>query len=630
MPDASSSKLSVPSKPAGAWISEIHDANARGELLQAFDLAERALEDFPDDAFLLYNAVLALARTGATRQARTRYDRFRLGDLIADRQTDPFLTDVAALDARIAKDEALQEIGPQRNRLLACAAAGYEAIFRRGGGYYPGINAATLTLLCGDLPRAQSLAREVLNIFAGGHPGGGPDEYFARATVAEAALIIGDLAAANTALRAASLSPGLDFSAVAATRRQLKLVCEALGISTEVLEPISVPSVIHYAGHLVGPRFPQASESAVRDQIAAALQRHGVGFGYGSIAAGADILFAEELLRKGAEVNVTLPFEIEEFKQISVAPCGESWLRRFDICCSAAKSVTFATTDQYLGEDGLFAYASQMAMGLARLRARFLDTEVSQIVVWDGVPTRERRGTTGTAADVYRWRKLALPSEVIRPDRYCKTVEARNSATHQTVSMVRKPSERSIRAMLFGDVKWFSKLSETQRPVFIREVVGLFARVLDRHGRRILFRNTWGDGLYVVAADVETAANCAIELQEEMESLDFKRVGLPDSMGLRLGAHVGPVYRLRDPVLKRICFTGSHVCRTARIEPITPEGAVYVTEAFAAALTTIRDAQFRCEYVGQVPAAKNYGVMRMYSLRRSRLVVRESEITFGI
>ena len=78
------------------------------------------------------------------------------------------------------------------------------------------------------------------------------------------------------------------------------------------------------------------------------------------------------------------------------------------------------------------------------------------------------------------------------------------------------------------------------------------------------------------------------------------------------------MYRLRDPVLKRMCFTGVHVCRAARIEPITPEGSVYATEAFAATLAMIREVQFTCEYVGQVPTAKNYGTMRMYSLRRSR------------
>lgn len=612
MPDASSSKSPLTSKPIGAWISEIHDANARGELLQAFDLADRALEEFPDDAVLRYNAVLALARAGAIRQARARYDRFKLGDLIADRPIDTFLTDVAALDARIAKDEALEETGSRRNALLANAAARYEAIFRRTGAYYPGINAATLKLLGGDLTGAESLAREVLNTIARGHAGA--DEYFARATEAEAALIVGDLDAARSALRAASIATGRDFSSFAATRRQLKLVCAARGIATEVLESISVPSVIYYAGHLPGPRFPQARESAVRDEMAAALQKHNVGFAYGSLAAGADILFAEELLRRGTELNLTMPFELEEFKRVSVVSVGESWLPRFEACYSAATSVTYATTDQYFGEDGLFGYAGEMAMGLARLRARFLDTAVHQIVVWDGVPARERRGIVGTAADVYRWRKLGLPGEVIRPAPDTRDPKDNGAATRQ---MVRKPSDRSIRAMVFGDIKWFSRLSEPQMPIFTREVVGMFARVLARHGRRILYRNTWGDGLSITIADVETAASVAIELQEEMASFDFKRVGLPD-LALRLGTHLGPVYRLRDPVLKRMCFTGVHVCRAARIEPITPEGSVYATEAFAATLAMIRDVQFTCEYVGQVPTAKNYGTMRMYSLRRSR------------
>ena len=151
-----------------------------------------------------------LVTTGSSSEIRSPIDR-----------RDAFLTDVAALDARIAKDEALQEIGPERNRLLASAAARYEAIFRRTGGYYPGINASTLTLLCGDLPRAESLAREVLNNFAGGHTGGSPEEYFAHATAAEAALIIGDLAAAKTALHAASLATGRDFSALATTAGSL-------------------------------------------------------------------------------------------------------------------------------------------------------------------------------------------------------------------------------------------------------------------------------------------------------------------------------------------------------------------------------------------------------------------------
>jgi class 3 adenylate cyclase len=62
---------------------------------------------------------------------------------------------------------------------------------------------------------------------------------------------------------------------------------------------------------------------------------------------------------------------------------------------------------------------------------------------------------------------------------------------------------------------------------------------------------------------------------------------------------------------------GSHVSRTARIEPVTPPGAVFVTEPFAAALV-LEDSRFACDYVGHVPAAKDFGRLRMYRLGRGR------------
>jgi hypothetical protein len=52
--------------------------------------------------------------------------------------------------------------------------------------------------------------------------------------------------------------------------------------------------------------------------------------------------------------------------------------------------------------------------------------------------------------------------------------------------------------MLFGDVKDFSKLKENQLPVFADHILGAIAGTLDRYGSAINFRNTWGDGLYVV------------------------------------------------------------------------------------------------------------------------------------
>ena len=85
-------------------------------------------------------------------------------------------------------------------------------------------------------------------------------------------------------------------------------------------------------------------------------------------------------------------------------------------------------------------------------------------------------------------------------------------------------------------------------------------------------------------------------------------------MGLRLGIHFGPVFSIDDPVIGRRVFVGAHVSRTARIEPITPEGSVYATESFAAEIMLRGSNKFRAEYVGRIPASKNYGTMRMYSL----------------
>ncbi len=93
--------------------------------------------------------------------------------------------------------------------------------------------------------------------------------------------------------------------------------------------------------------------------------------------------------------------------------------------------------------------------------------------------------------------------------------------------------------------------------------------------------------------------------------------GLPDTLALRLGGHFGPVFETTDPVLHLTNYFGAHVSRTARIEPVTPPGEVYVTEQFAARLA-LEPNPYACDYVGQIPAAKSYGTMRMYHLHAPR------------
>jgi len=120
-----------------------------------------------------------------------------------------------------------------------------------------------------------------------------------------------------------------------------------------------------------------------------------------------------------------------------------------------------------------------------------------------------------------------------------------------------------------------------------------------------------------VFSDLHSAARCALDIQAGLSRLDFDLLGLPATLGLRLGLDVGAVFEIQDPVLKSLGFTGSHINRTARLEPRTPPGEVYVTEAFAAHFTSIEQKELICEYVGLMNAAKNYGWLRAYLLRRS-------------
>jgi class 3 adenylate cyclase len=590
------------SAPA-AWLARVRRLEGRGELLLAYDTALQGLAEHPGDVWLAHRAVLNLAKAGATARAEKEYERLGLQRLAE--------ADIAALGARIAKDKALAATGESRSSLLARAADLYEAVYFRGGGYYPGINVATLRLLAGERPAAERVAREVLALCAG--PGEGAEEaYYRAATEAEAALVLGDADMARAALVRAANS-GSDLAARAATRRQLRLICAARALGDEVLAPLAPPAVIHYTGHMIAApqragRFPAEQETEAAAAIRASLARSAVGMGYGALAAGADILFAEALLARGAELHVVLPFTREEFTALSVAPSGAQWLDRFEACLQRASSVTYATDDRYLGHDWIFAYGSFVAMGLAVLRARFLDAPVRQIAFWDG---EETTGVAGTGFDVRTWHSFGLAGEIIA----CRS----NAVARATAppAVLAGAGQRELRAMLFGDVRGFSKLTEAQVPAFVTCVLGTLGEVLARYGDNVLYRNTWGDGIFLVLKDASAAARCALELQAALDAIDLPVHGLPETLSIRLGGHFGPVFEATDPVQGVTNFFGAHVSRTARIEPVTPPGEVYVTEQFAARLA-LEPSGFACDYVGQVPAAKDYGTLRMYHLHAPR------------
>jgi hypothetical protein len=597
-----------------AWLEAVRREERRGEMLAAFDLAERGLDEHPDDLSLKHRAVLALARAGATGEAARRFADYGL-DGIEDE-------DIAALSARIAKDAALAHRDPvERRRSAARAAELYRVIYGRTGGYYPAINAATLHMIAGDGARSRELAATVLGLLDA-EP---DDSYYAVATLAEARLLLGDEAGARAALaRAAQLHDG-DFGALATTRRQLRTICETLDLDRALLAPLAGPGVAVFCGHIIAAPGQPGRFAAEAERVAAAAIERAVDgrpprYAYGALAGGADIMWAEALLARGCELHVVLPFAQEEFVELSVATCGAGWVARFEQCIEAATEVLYATNDAFLGDDVLFRYSGELAMGLALLRARYLDADVWQLALWDGRPAG---GDAGAAIDVGTWRTAGHAVTVVTPagetiaDGEVDSLTASQAQVAAGGPRPRPQPGRVVRAMLFGDVTGFSKLTDEQLPMFTERILGAFAEVVSRYEDHVGHRNTWGDALYVVLSDVASAAACALDLQDGVAAIDLEAEGLPDHLALRLGGHVGPVFPVVDPVLREASFMGSHVSRTARIEPVTPPGAVYVTEAFAAALVLSADRELTCDYVGHMAAAKGYGKLRMYRLRRA-------------
>lgn len=61
---------------------------------------------------------------------------------------------------------------------------------------------------------------------------------------------------------------------------------------------------------------------------------------------------------------------------------------------------------------------------------------------------------------------------------------------------------------------------------------------------------------------------------------------------------------------------GAHISRAARLEPKTPPGLAYASEAFAALATLEGVRGFHCDHVKQLEWAKRYGTFPAYVVRR--------------
>jgi len=601
----------------------------QGQPILAYDVIMAGLNHWPAHLRLQQLLALALARSGATLAANRL-----LAELIQSGQQDE---QTLGLYARTHKDLWKQSTDPEvKARHLKLSSQQYFEAYRRSRSIWTGINAATMAVMEGDLGLAQSLGEAVRqeSLKSLKHKTEqGADTYWVLATLGEAELILNHWdAAADYYTRAARIGH-TRYGDLSSSYRNAALLMRHFNQNLATLNQwFALPRVAVFCGHRVDapdraiPRFPHQLEGAVYEAIHARLKSLGTYVGFASAASGCDILFLEALLDLGGEFNIVLPYNRDQFMQDAVQDGTLiNWENRFERVLSHAREVIIASDYKPKDDAISYEYSNRLLHGLASIRAKQLQTELLPLAVWDRQPGD---GHGGTAHTVSYWRHWNSHVEIIDLEpllqQHCPALaQQRQDKLWGTSTPVLMPEaeaqdqHRDICALLFADVVHFTDLEEEQVFAFSQQFLGAIASLSAQASQPPLMKNTWGDALYYVFATVEQAGLFALALCDLMQSTDWESHGLPADMDLRIALHAGPVYRNVDPITGQVNYIGNHVNHAARIEPITPPGRVYASQAFAAMAASENVQAFACDYVGQVPWAKHYGTFPTYHVHRA-------------
>ncbi len=543
--------------------------------------------------------ILTLIRSGALEQAEKAFRLLRAAGMPQDE-------DHLALEGRMLKARALEASGDARRALFQRAGAAYARAYRETQGSYSGINAATLFSLSGDKPQAEQLARGVLSQCtedgAAGTPGRASD-YYRFATEAEAHLLLGAADKANASMARAAGCPSADADAVASTLHQFDLIARETGQDFAWLDAYRLPGTVHFAGQIWQAGVNPDAEKALQFEVQSALKAMKVGRGYGALAAGADIVIAEAVLAAGAELHVILPAAVQYFEATSVRPYGEAWVARFRALIAQATSLESHAPHEDSSDDLDRDLANVVAMGRARLYAQRYATRAHQILV---MTEGRDLAASVTARAGALWRQSGNHQSIFPP-----IGRAPRPAPANVANTPRSPS-----AMIFADIANFSAMREGQIPHFVGTVLPALVAAYTGLGAAPLIANSWGDGIFLGYETVSAAAHAAFALRDAFEALDLGGLGLPHNLALRVGAHFGPAHFAQDPVTGAANAYGTEVIFAARIEPATPPGSIYASEAFAAMLNLSAPQTYVCEPAGRKPLRKGLPEKPLYSLRR--------------
>ena len=320
---------------------------AHGEPLLAYDVIRSGLAVWPSDLRLRQLNGLALARSGATERANALLQK-----LCAEGQADE---ETLGMLGRTYKDlaAAAGNSGARAN-FLKRAAETYAHAYEKTGGYWTGINAATMALLGHEVEHARKIASRVRDECLNRIQKSNGKSYWELAVLGEAALILRDWKQASEWYERAGEMGKNRYGDLNSSRQNARLILSHWNEDSGWIDKyLRVPGVIIFAGHMIdrpdreAPRFPPELEPTVAQEIRARIDKAKPGFGFASAACGSDILFLEAMLDRGAEISVVLPYNEDEFVRDSVdfLP-GSNWRVRFNQVRDRAARVITASNQR--------------------------------------------------------------------------------------------------------------------------------------------------------------------------------------------------------------------------------------------------------------------------------------------
>ena len=520
-------------------------------------------------------AIITAARAGSTGYAAALFQSSGWAE-----RTD----DAAALAtrARLLKDTALRTALPERRALLAAAAEAYAAADNVRPQPYTRINQASLHFLAGDRDRAATTARAVLDWLA--HDDDlAETPYFLAATRAEAHLLCGEVPAAIAAMRSAVAADPDGWSDRASTLRQFGLILAETGGDARWLNEFRPPRSVNFAGHLgIAP----AQADGLRTAVDGWMATHDIGFGFGALAAGDDIVVAEALLARGGELHVVLPTRLEEFVAQSVAPYDPAWRPRFAACLDAAHSVQCVTSVSGGYEPLATQLAADVAMGACVLNARALQSSAWQLLVIDDAPGAYGGGA-GTRRIGERWRDRDRQHRLIAP----RTAPVPASGLRPTPEG--RP-DRRLAAMLMISFDGLDRCDDSGFAQALDTVIAPLRASAAALPVQPDLTLPVGNARLVAFVDPDAAwayASAVLAMR-------------PLTMPLRIAGHYGLAHWLDDPA----ALVGRAMAELAAIAGAALPGVLTASETLASALSVNLSAQLHAEHIGEI------GEIRLFTL----------------